>query len=73
MERLAILDFSTHILYIDDVSEEELEKYNGEEQDYIRDNYGFVLGSFEWNWITEIQYFPLGSEVAKSIKNNQTL
>ena len=67
MERLAIIDYESNTLFIDDVTDEELEKYSGEEEDYIKANY--CLKHYDWNWITEIQYFPLGSEEGRVIRN----
>lgn len=58
MERLVIIDHETHQLYIEDVSEEEIEKYGGE-QEYIEENY-FLEGDYSWDYITDIQYFPQG-------------
>ena len=58
MERLAILDHSNHRLYVEDVSEESLEKYNGEEQAYIEDNYTFE-GDYSWDYITDTEYIPM--------------
>lgn len=37
MTRLAIIDHATHTLFIEDVSEEDLARYGGEEEAYIRD------------------------------------
>ena len=36
MTRLAIIDHATHTLFIEDVSEEDLARYGGEEEAYIR-------------------------------------
>lgn len=58
MERLAILDHSNHRLYVEDVSEETLEKYNGEEEAYIKDNYTFE-GDYSWDYITDTEYIPM--------------
>lgn len=58
MERLAILDHSNHRLYVEDVSEESLEKYNGEEEAYIKDNYTFE-GDYSWDYITDAEYIPM--------------
>lgn len=55
MTRLAIIDHATHSLFIEDVSDEDLAKYNGEEEAYIRDNYS-LQGEFSWDFITNIQY-----------------
>lgn len=57
MTRLAIIDHSTHTLFIEDVSDENLEKYNGEEEAYIKDNYN-LQGEFSWDYIASAQYLP---------------
>ena len=57
MRRIAIINHVTHGLYIEDIDEKELEeKYNGDEQAYIDDNYD--LEDYSWDWITDIIYFP---------------
>lgn len=58
MERLAIIDHVSHTLYIEDVSDDDLEKYKGEEEDYIRDNYTFE-GAYSWDWIVDGEYLPV--------------
>ena len=55
MERIVIIDHETHILYVEDVSEEALAKYNGEEEAYIRDNYN-LEGDFSWDYIRGMEY-----------------
>ena len=57
MERLAILDHANHKLYIEDVSEETLEQYGGEEEKYIEDTYEFD-GDYSWDYIVEAEYLP---------------
>jgi hypothetical protein len=57
MERLAILDHANHKLYIEDVSEETLEQYGGEEEKYIEDTYEFD-GDYSWDYIVETEYLP---------------
>ena len=57
MRRLAIIDHSDHSLFIDDVSEDALAAYNGDEQAYIDDNYTFE-GDYSWDWITDTEYMP---------------
>ena len=57
MERLAILDHANHKLYIEDVSEETLEQYGGEEEKYIEDNYEFDC-DYSWDYIVEAEYLP---------------
>ena len=57
MERLVIIDHAAHTLFIEDVADEQLKKYNGEEEAYIRDNYTFE-GDWSWDYITDIEYIP---------------
>ena len=57
MERLAIIDHNTHTLFVEDVSDEILAKYHGEEEDYIKDNYP-SLDNFSWDYIVSAQYIP---------------
>ena len=57
MERLAIIDHKEHRLYIEDVNEEDLAPYNGEEEEYIKDNYGFDM--FSWDYIVEADYIRI--------------
>lgn len=53
--RVAIIDHDNHALYIEDISESDLEKYNGEEE-YIKNN--FTLGeNWEWDYIIDATYF----------------
>lgn len=58
MERLAIIDHNNHNLYIEDVSDEMLKKYNGSEEDYIKDNYNIEGNFFSWDYIVSAQYLP---------------
>jgi hypothetical protein len=59
MRRIAIIDHNEHELMVEDVNEQELaEKYNGDEQAYIDDNYD--LENYSWDWITGTYYFPEG-------------
>lgn len=57
MVRIAVLDHSSHRLYVEDISDEELEKYGGDEQAYIDDNYFFEDG-YSWDYIVEAEYIP---------------
>ena len=60
MRRIAILDHIEHSLLVEDINEQELEeKYNGEEEKYIEDNYSFA-GEYSWEWITDTEYYPEG-------------
>jgi len=63
MKTLAILDHYHHILIIDEVSDETLEKYNGEE-DYINDNYKFK-GDWSWDLIVGISNYSEDGENVK--------
>jgi hypothetical protein len=56
--RIAIIDHNEHELLIEDINEQELEeRYGGDEQKYIDDNYTFE-GDYSWDWITDTQYYP---------------
>jgi hypothetical protein len=57
MERLVIIDNAAHEVFIEDVTDEQLEKYNGEEEAYIRDNYTFE-GEWTWDYVTDVTYIP---------------
>ena len=61
MERLAIIDHSAHRLYIEDVSEEILQQYGGEEEKYIEDIYEFD-GDYSWDYIVETEYLTVDSD-----------
>ena len=57
MERIVIIDHDSHNLFVEDVNDEALEKYHGEEEEYIKDNY--TLGEhWSWEWITHAEYIP---------------
>lgn len=60
MERLVIIDHGTHTLFVEDVSNEDLAKYNGSEEDYIRDNY--TLENFSWDYITSAEYLSVDNK-----------
>lgn len=55
MERIVIIDHADHKVYIEDLTDEKLAKYDGSEQDYIDDNYAF-LGDYSWDYVTEVNY-----------------
>ena len=58
MRRIAIIDHSSHELMVEDINEQELEeKYGGDEQKYIDENYTFE-GDYSWDWITDAEYIP---------------
>lgn len=76
MERLAILDHETHTLYVEDVSDETLAKYDGEEEAYIEDNY--ALEEYSWDYIVATVYtapdgeITAGVDIAKLHKSKRT-
>lgn len=76
MERLAILDHETHTLYVEDVSDETLAKYDGEEEAYIEDNY--ALEEYSWDYIDATVYtapdgeITAGVDIAKLHKSKRT-
>lgn len=62
IERIAIIDHAVHTLYIEDIPLKILnEEYNGEEEDYIKANYGFI-GDWSWDYVTDVEYTPNGGE-----------
>ena len=52
---LAIIDHLEHQLFIENADDNEIEtKYKGEEEDYIRDKYGFKDEDlFSWEYLTK--------------------
>lgn len=54
MERIVIIDHEDHCLYIEDISDADLEAYGGSEEEYIKDNYN--LENYSWDFITYIGY-----------------
>ena len=54
-ERLVIIDHESHKAYIEDIDTEVLdEKYAGEEEAYIKDNY--TLGeNWSWDYVTDVE------------------
>ena len=72
MRRIAILDHNEHELLIEDINEQELEeRYGGDEQKYIDDNY--TLENYSWDWITDTQYFPEGDPDPIEVEFTDTL
>ena len=62
IERIAIIDHAMHTLYIEDIPLKILEEeYNGEEEEYIKDNYTFN-GEWSWDYISDVEYTPNGGE-----------
>lgn len=57
MKRIAIIAHNSHTLFVEDVNEKILEKYNGNIKAYIEDNY-CISGKFSWDYITSAQYLP---------------
>ncbi len=60
MTKIAIINHDEHRLYIEDVSDEDLAKYNGQEENYIKDNYN--LENYSWDYITDAIYMAEGEE-----------
>ena len=57
--RLAIIDHASHMLYIEDVDEKLIEeKYDGEEEKYIKDTYALVKDQWSWDYIVGTEYYP---------------
>jgi hypothetical protein len=56
MTRIAIIDHATHQLNIEDISDEDLEKYGGDEEEYIKSNYTFD-GEWSWDYIVGINFY----------------
>ena len=52
MERLVIINHSTHNVIFDDVTDEMLEQYNGSEQDYIDANY--ATDDISWDYVVGV-------------------
>lgn len=67
--KICIINHWKHEVYIETVSDTELqEKYNGEEEKYVKDKYGITdeqlkNGEFTWDWFVNITAFG----VVKSI------
>ena len=58
MERIAIIDHEHHRLFIQDISDEDLKKYNGEEEAFIKDMYADLEeGKWSWDYIISIEHF----------------
>ena len=57
MTRIAVIDHSTHELYVEDINDGLLnaEPYNGDVQAYIDDNYTFE-GDCSWDYIVDSSY-----------------
>ena len=54
MERLVIINHSTHNVIFDDVTDEMLEQYNGSEQDYIDANYATGDWDISWDYVVGV-------------------
>jgi len=60
MERIIIIDHNEHRFYIEDVSDEVLAKYNGEEEEFIKNNYDFE--NYSWDYVTGGAYMRENDE-----------
>lgn len=68
MVRLAILIHSSHTLFVEDVSDEDIEKAGGE-QEYINEMYT-IEGDYSWDYITDAEYIPQGESTPFEIDFN---
>lgn len=66
MERIAIIDHANHRLFVETISDEDLEKYDGEEEKYIEDNYTFD-GEWSWDYIMDAEYIPMDDKMPMDI------
>lgn len=67
MRRLAIINHDDHTLFVESVSEDELDgKYGGDEQEYINANYP-LLENYSWDWITDAEYIGVGQSMPVEI------
>ena len=57
MERIVIIDHETHQAFIEEVSDEVLAKYAGEEEKYIEDNYE-LSDNWSWDYVTAAYFIP---------------
>lgn len=64
MERLVIIDHASHTLFVEDVTEEMLTPYGGDEQAYIDNNYTFE-GDYSWDYIVDAQYVLESGDVTE--------
>lgn len=56
--RVAIIDHAEHRLYVEDIDNKILDtEYNGDEEEYIEDNYTFN-GEWSWDYIVDAEYIP---------------
>lgn len=53
--RICIIDHDNHAVYFEDISEKDLEKYDGSEQAYIDDMYS--LTNYSWDYIVDCIFF----------------
>lgn len=52
--RICIIDHDKHIVYFEDISEKDLEKYNGSEQAFIDDTY--CLPNYSWDYVVDCEF-----------------
>ena len=58
--RICIIDHDNHAVYFEDISEKDLEKYDGSEQAYIDDMYS--LTNYSWDYIVDCIFFDKPSQ-----------
>ena len=63
MTRVAIIDHTKHYLYIEDIPDEDIECWCGDEESYIKDVYGLEDGEFSWDYITCAEYIPENCDI----------
>ena len=68
MIRIAIIAHSSHTLYVEDIDEDLLEeKYGGDEQAYIDDNYTFE-GDYSWDYVVDCEYYAIGESTPMDVE-----
>lgn len=73
--KLCIINHNTHQVFIECVPESLIaEKYDYEEENYIRDNYHFTdaewrTGSITWDWFVEL--LPIGMASTNILQINE--
>jgi len=70
MKRIAVIDRETHTLFVEDIDESILnEDYNGNVEDYIKDNYN-LSDNWVWEHIVRTEYVPIdGDPIAVNFRD----
>ena len=53
--RICIIDHDKHAVYFEDISEKDLEKYNGSEQAFIDEMYSVT--NYSWDYIVDCEFY----------------